>query len=249
MKKILFILTITILCPHSSILQAQKLDEILREHSKVMGYDKLKEVKTITIVGENYFGDRSMPFKTIFKFPSKYYNERDFMGRKMLQVMDGDKAWSLNPRNGMGDIKGSRLEMLKKNAVFGGLLYNWEEKGLKISLEGTEDFEGTEVLKLIVENTEGEISEIYLDADSYVTLKQTSIRVFEENEIRATKSFSNYQMIDGIAVAFNSVTTSDGQANSGGGGRRMGGGTSIIKSISFDNKVNDIIFTKPESIK
>ena len=249
MKKLLFILTITILCPHASILYAQDLDEILQEHAKVMGYDKLKDVKTITIVGENYFGDRTMPFKTIFKFPSKYYNERDFMGRKMLQIIDGDKAWSLNPRNGMGDITGSRLEMLKKNAVFGGLLYNWEEKGLKISLDGTEDYEGTEVLKLLVENPEGEVSEIYLDADSYITLKQTSIRVFEENEIRATKAFSNYQMIDGIAVAFNSVTTSDGQTSGGGGGRRMGGGTMVIKTIVFNAEVNDVIFVKPESVK
>jgi outer membrane lipoprotein-sorting protein len=248
MKKLSIILFVAFLCSVSLTLGAQTVDEILQAHSKVMGYDKLEVVKTISIVGDNHFGERSMPFKTIIKLPSKYYNERDFMGRKMIQVVNGEIAWTLHPMRGLNEVKGSQLEMLKRNAIFGGMLYHWKEKGLKVSLIGAEDFEGTEVLKLLVEDEQANISEIYLDAESYISLKQVTVRVLEENEIRATKVFSNYKMIDGIAVAFNSVTTSDGQAE-GRGGRRMGGGIMVIKSIEFNTEVDDSIFIKPESKK
>ncbi len=129
MKKIKIILVLFFLCSSAFVLQAQSLDEILQAHSEVMGFEKLMQVKTIIIEGESYFGERSMPFKTIIKKPSKYYTERDFMGRKMLQVLDGEIAWSTSPRDeGIRAITGPQLEMLKETADYGGILMNWKEK-------------------------------------------------------------------------------------------------------------------------
>lgn len=248
MKKLLIPIIFYFACFNTLALKAQSLDEILASHAEVMGFDKLMNVKTIIIEGSNYFGDRSMPFKTIIKKPSQYYSERDFNGQKMLQVLDGEKGWSQNPRNGITDLSGGRLEMLKNNAQFGGMLMNWKEKGLKVSLVGKEDFEGTEVIKLQVENKDGQISELYLDAESFITLKQVSKRTFQGNETTSTVVFSNYKIIDGIAVAFNTKTTSSGQAG-GRGGRGMGGGTMVIKTVEFNQDVDDSIFKKPDTSK
>ena len=247
MKKLVAPLLISFVCLLSFSLQSQNLDEILKSHTNAMGYEKLLEVKTINIVGESYLGERTMPFKTKIKRPDKYYNERDFMGRKLLQVFDGEKGWSLNPMNGLTQMFGKRLALLKKNADYGGILYRWEEKELKVSLIGTEDYEGTEVIRLKVEDKDGEVTDVYLDAESFVTLKQVTQRKLEENLITATIIFSNYKMIDGIAVAFNTETKSEGMGGGQGGGRRMGGGTKVIQSIEFDVEIEDSIFIKPKT--
>lgn len=237
MKKLLIPFIIYLFCIQGSTLKAQSLEEVLTSHAEAMGYEKLAEMKTINIIGESCFGVQTVPFKTIIKRPDKYYNERDFMGRKQLRVYDGEKAWSLNPMNGLSQIYGNQLKMLKKNMDFGGMLYKWEEKGLKVSLDGTADFEGSEVFKLKVENEDAEVSEIYLDAESFLTVKQVTQRKLQENIITAIVLYREYQMIEGIAVAFNTETKSD----------EMGGGVSVIKTIEFNQEVEDAVFTKPET--
>lgn len=224
--------------------QSQNLDEILKSHVEVMGYEKLAEIKTITIVGKRFFGERTVPFKTVIKRPNKYYSERSFRGRKTMQVCDGDKAWSLSPMSGVSHMYGKQLEMLKRNADFGGMLYQWKEKRLNITLDGREDFEGTELIKLKVESETGDVSEIFLDAESFITIKQVTKRTLQERNITATVIFSNYKMIEGVAVAFNTETTSDLPTEDG---RKLGGGVKVINTIEFNSEVDDSLFTKPET--
>ncbi len=243
MKKLIIPIILYFFINQGLHLNAQSLEEILASHAKAMGYEKLAEVKTINILGESYFEERTVPYKTIIKRPDKYYHERDFMGRKQLRVYDGETAWSLDPMNGLNQVYGNQLKMLKKNMDFGGMLYKWQEKGLKVSLDGKEEFEEREVFKLKVEDEEGEVSEIYLDVESFLTLKQETQRKFQENVITAIILYSEYQMIEGIAVACKTETRSDGMS----GDRGMGGGISVIKSIEFNQEVEDTVFTKPET--
>ncbi len=244
MKKTFILVMISFTCFMGVNLKAQSLAEILSAHTKVMGYEKLAAVKTIIITGDRHFGEHTVPFKTIIKNPNKYYNERSFRGRKTMQVYDGDKAWALSPMSGVSQIYGKQLKMLKQNADIGGLLYQWKENGLKVSLNGNEAFDGKNLIKLKVENIAGEISEIYLDAESFMTIKQITKRTFQDKIITVTVVFSNYKIIDGIAVAFNTETTSDTLAEDG---RGMGEGTKVIKSVEFNKEVDDAIFAKPET--
>lgn len=229
---------------------AQSIDEVLEAHNEIMGYENLAEVNTITIVGKSYFGDRSMPFTTIIKKPSQYFSERDLMGRKMIQAMDGDVAWSANPRDGgINDITGDQLARLKQSMEFGSVLMNWKEKGFELSNEGTEDFEGTEVIKLKLTNSNGRLVYAYLDSEAFVLLKETSVRIVDGNEVKSTTIFSNYKMIDDIAVAFSRESSSEGQGG-GGQGRSGGGmrrGNQVYTSVEFNKEVDDSIFKKPKN--
>ncbi len=242
MKKIFIIVMVSFVCFVSINLNAQSLEEILSAHTKVMGYEKLTAIKTITITGESYFVEYTVPFKTIIKNPNKYYNERSYRGRKTMQVYDGEKAWSLSPMSGVTQIYGQQLTMLKQNANLGGMLYKWEENGLNISLMDKEVIEEKTLLKLKVENKEGEVSEIYLDAESFMTIKQVTKRIFKEKIITVTVTYSDYQIVDGIAVAFKTETISDAMAEDG---REMGGGTKVITSVDFNKEVDDTVFAKP----
>lgn len=249
MKKIKTAFLLSIMLVFAITIHAQTIDEILEAHNAVMGYEILAEVSTITIIGESYFGDRSFPFKTIIKKPAQYFNERDLMGRKMIQAMDGEVAWSTNPRDGsLRDITGEQLARLKKSMEFGGVLMNWKENGFELTNEGIEDFEGTEVIKLKLTHPDNRLVYAYLDSEAFVLLKEMSVRLMEGNEIKTTTIFSNYRMIDDIAVAFSRESSSEGQG--GGQGRRGGGmrgGNQVYTSVEFNKEVDDSIFKKPKN--
>ena len=243
MKRVLFLI-ICSFCFHFISLNAQSLDEILKFHSKAMGYEKLKEINTITISGVNHLGEEIIPFKTMIKKPSKYYHERVFMGRKMIKVLDGDKAWSMNPMNGITDLYGSQLELLKESCEYGGLLFKREEKGLSVILEGSEYIEEKKVFVLKVTDKDSLMTDVYIDPESYYIIKQVTKREFQGDSILATVLFSNYRIFDGIAVAYNTETISDKEV-SGNGGHRMGGGMMEIKKIEFNKPIDESIFVKP----
>lgn len=243
--KRLFFLTIIFFCFHFISLQAQNLEEILKSHSKVMGFEKLKGIETIMIAGENYLGTQKIPFKTIIKKPSKYYHERIFMGNEWIQVLDEDKAWSLNPMNGITDIYGSQLAILKKSREYGGLLFKKEEKGLTVILEGSELINEMMAFKLKVIDKDSLITDVFMDAKSFYIIKQSTKRVFQGDTITATFLFSNYRVIDGIAVAFKAETISDKLVDEDES-RNLGGGVMEIKSIEFNKTIDASIFVKPK---
>ncbi|PKP35871.1 MAG: hypothetical protein CVU00_00055 [Bacteroidetes bacterium HGW-Bacteroidetes-17] len=243
--KRLFFLIIIFFCLYFISLQAQNLEEILKSHSKVMGFEKLKGIETITIIGENYLGTQKIPFKTIIKKPSKYYHERIFMGNEWIQVLDEDKAWSLNPMNGISDIYGSQLAILKKSREYGGILFKKEEKGLSVILDGTELIEEKKVFKLKVTDQDTLITDVLMDAKSFYIIKQSTKRVFQGDTITATILFSNYRVIDGIAVAFKTETISDKLIDEDES-RKLGGGVMEIKSIEFNKPIDESIFIKPK---
>jgi hypothetical protein len=52
-------------------------------------------------------------------------------------------------------------------------------------------------------------------------------------------------MVEGIAVAFNSETTSSGGGGQDRGGRGMGG-TQVIEKVEFNKPIDEALFKKPE---
>ncbi len=224
---------------------AQSLEEILKNHAEIMGFDKLKSAKTMIITGKSQRGGNANPFTIYIKGEKSRY-ESDFMGNKMIRVFDGETGWMTDPRDGsIRDLEGRQLRMMGQATQLGGILYNWKEKDLKVELEGKENFEGTDVFKLKITREDGVVTYAYLDCESYVLLKQTSVRVFQGNEFESTTLFSNYQMIEGVAVAFNSETVSSGSGGQGRGGRGMGG-AEVIEKVEFNKPIDDSLFKKPE---
>ncbi len=224
---------------------AQSLEEILKNHAEIMGFDKLASQKTMIITGKSQRGGNDSPFTIYIKGKKSRY-ESDFMGNKMIRVFDGSTGWMTNPRDGsIRELEGRMLQQMSQATQLGGILYQWKEKNFKIELEGKEKFEGTDVFKLKVTREDDVVTYAYLDCESYVLLKQTSLRVFQGNEFESNTLFSNYQMVEGVAVAFNSETTSSGSGGPGRGGRGMGG-AEVIEKVEFNKPIDDALFKKPE---
>jgi outer membrane lipoprotein-sorting protein len=246
MNKILILLIgISIMFTSGVISSAQSLEEILARHYEAMGKTKLDQVKTIIIHGNNLRMGQEMPYQTWIEYPDKFRTESSMMDRKMIQVINGDKAWGTNPRLGeVEDITGPRLQQTQERMQFGSALLHYNKDTQKLEYLGKEDLEGTDVYVLKLTNTDGNTVTSYLDAESYVLLKSKATRSFQGNQGTISTEYSNYRMVDGIAVAFSIRTEREGMQ--GPGGRPGGmGGDQTIESIEFNKPIDPALFEKP----
>jgi hypothetical protein len=100
----------------------------------------------------------------------------------------------------------------KEQADVTGDLFNYKEKGSTVELIDKEDMEGTEVYKLKVTKKTGDVNYVFLDASSYIMLKQTNVIKMADKEIKTTTIMSNFQEIEGYKFPFTmEVRQGDGE--------------------------------------
>lgn len=223
-----------------SMLYAQDVNEVLESHYKAINQEAVSKLKTMHIIGKSGRMGQEFDFQIWQKRPDKYRMEVNIQGQKMIQVFDGEKAYLVAPWTGsqapqeMGETE---TEQMKEQADMDGDLWNWKEKGSTISLEESEDFEGTEVFVLKVVKKNGNEKIYYLDADSYLPIKAESKVMMQGAEVKMEAYMSNYKEVDGIITPFYIENRMDDQVMS----------TITMEEIIFDSEVSDDLFTKPSN--
>ncbi|MCD4791961.1 MAG: hypothetical protein K8R54_01915 [Bacteroidales bacterium] len=252
MKKIAS-LTIVFLVLISTSLKSQDLTlkEILDNHFKVMGTEKLIEVNTMIAEGTVNAQGMEMPFVMKIKRPGKARNEVTIQGSQMIQVYNGEIGWMIAPWLGTDepqDMGNDEVDQLKEQADFEGKLWNWKEKVDTLLLVGKEDMEGTEVYKLkMVEKPEeneddeaqeekkGDVRYIYMDAENFVILKIQFKKTIQGTEMEIESFQSNYKEVEGIIMPFSMET-------------KMGGKSVnqiTIDTFKLNEEIDDSEFEKP----
>lgn len=240
------VLTMLVLTGMFSLVAAQDLDQILSLHARTMGYGKLTSVKTMKISGKTLRGSNDVPF-TIYVKGDKFRYESDFMGRKMVQVYDGNEGWMISPRSGEVQQMPERMvPMLRQRTGVLNPLVNWKEIKQSLTLEGKVDFEGTTVYKIKYTRQDGSVSRYFIDTENYVLLKETNELRFNGNTMMRSVLYSDYKPVDGILVAFSRRNVSEGGPAGQGGrpGGMRGGGETRYDKVEFNVPVDDTLFTK-----
>ena len=246
MKKLkLLVPSLCVLFLFSSMLSCQDitLDEILDNHFETIGQAKLDEVQTMIIKGKTSGRQGDNPFTIYLKRPNKMRNESTMMGMEIIRGFDGENNWIKRPEGqgqgrggGFGGSRGGGGRMGQAGTeYFGSQLYNWKDKGFKLEYSGTETMEGTEVYKLKLTDDNDRITNFFLDAESFVILKTTSVFQRMDMEMEIATYYSNYKIFDGIAFACSRETVM---------GER-GGSTQTIESIEIDVEIDDSLFEDP----
>ena len=246
MKKMkLLVPSLCVLFLFSSMVSCQNitLDEILDNHFETIGQAALDNVQTMIIKGKSSGRQGDNPFTIHLKRPNKTRNESNMMGMNIVRGFDGENSWVLRPEGqgqgrggGMGGGRGGGGRMGQGDTrYFGSQLYNWKDKGFKLVYSGTVNMEGTEVYKLKLTDDNDRVTNFFLDAESFVILKTTSVFQRQEMSMEIATYYSNYEIIDGIAFAFSTETVM---------GER-GGSTQTIESIELDVEIEDSMFEDP----
>lgn len=237
MKKIGFFLCLLLLYS-GSMLQAQTLDDILKEHFAAMGQDYLLKVNTQKYTGKLLQSGIEIPFIQMAKRPDKIRAEGTFQGLTFVQTYNGKEGWNLNPFTGVTDpqpFSEDDLKSMRYQADLDGMLWNWKEKGHTVTSDGKEDIEGTSCYKIKLVTKEGDTFTYYIDSDSYVLIRSNSKIKVMGNETESDNYYSNYMQVDGIAVPGKSETRMNGQLAV----------TIIVEKVDLNTELADTLFEKP----
>ena len=219
-------------------LPAQSVEEILKEHFSAIGQDNMLKLNTQRLSGKMVQSGLEIPFIQMGKRPAKVRVEGTFQDLTFIQTFNGKEGWSINPFAGVTDPQQMTEDDLKGmhyQADMDGMLWNWNEKGYTVTFDGKEDMEGTSCFKLRLDTKEGDTCTYYIDSDSYIMLRTNTKMKIMGNETESDTYFSNYTMIEGIAVPGKIDTKMKGQLM----------GTLVIEKVEMNIELDDALFEKP----
>lgn len=238
MRKISFIILFSILTV--SVCTCQTLDEVIGKYvNAVGGTDKIKSVKTVKISGHFVQGSTNIPYVQYIKVPNKNKIEITRQGLTMQTAYDGSTAWRLNPFRGVKipeKLTAEETKDLKKDADFEGGLINYDSKGSKAEYLGTDDFEGSDVHKIKLTDSDGEATTYYIDKVTNLILKESVKRKMKEKEQKTDTYYAAYKSVDGYILPF-SIEVDTGTGNT----QKI-----IIDKVEFNIPIQDEIFDMPE---
>jgi outer membrane lipoprotein-sorting protein len=208
MKKLVFVLTGLIAV---AVVNAQSLDEIVKNYSSAMKSDKLASVTSIKITGKMSTMGMEMPMVMFMKNPNKIKVTYSFNGQDIVSVFDGEKGYMINPMMGSSDpveLTGDQLKQVQNNSAFSNELLNYFKNG-QLTLEGQENVNDKPAFKLkVIEGT----SPVYmfLDKESYLLVK-TSTTVDQMGTSTNVDSYmTDYVDIDGVVMPKKTTAMANG---------------------------------------
>ncbi len=237
MKKIVLLLPALLLMAGSPLI-SQSLDDVLKEHFAATGQDNLLKVNSQKVTGLMIQSGIEIPFIQYSKRPGKVRLEATFQGLTLIQTFNGTEGWMINPFAGVTTpqpMTEDQLRSIRYQADTDGMLWNWKDKGYQVTLEGQEDMEGTSCYKIKLVTEPGDIFTFYVDADSYVMLRQNTKMMVMGNESENDTYFSNYMMVDGITMPGKVESKMNGQLVM----------TLTFDKVEFNPELDDALFEKP----
>ncbi|HLG35516.1 MAG TPA: outer membrane lipoprotein-sorting protein [Bacteroidia bacterium] len=242
MKTILRITFLFLLA--TGIASAQTVDEVISKHIAAMGgKEKLAALQTAKITSSLDMQGMKLPIIVTVVNNKSVRSELTFQGMTQVSAMTGGSGWYISPFQGKTEPEKMNEEMLresKEQTDLSGPLFNYKEKGNAVELTGKEEMEGTDVFKLKVTLKSGNVVYQYLDATSYLMLKETKKQKFEDKEIESETLYSNYKMVDGINYAYAIEIRQVGESS---------GQTMTVENVELNLKVDESIFAMPEAKK
>lgn len=213
MKKIT-ISIVAVLFLSTAFVSAQNLDKVLKNYFEVMGQETLLASKSLQSTGKMITQGLEIPFIQYAQVPNKFRLEATFQDMTLIQIYNGEEGWILNPFIGGTDFQAMSEDELKAfeiQADYEGMLWNWKDKGYKLTLEENEEVEGVDcyVIKVLTESEDAYI--YFIDTENYVTIKMTSKVTMQGQSVESDTFMSNYQEGDGFIFPGKVVTKLNGQ--------------------------------------
>src|SRR5215813_2335819 len=194
--------------------RAATLEDILAKNLAARGGEaKLREIKTLRLTGRLVFGGGTFSVEAAWGQIRKrgaggtdqVRSELTLQGLTQIQAFDGREGWNISPFQGRREPEKAsedQARSLAQRAEFDGPLIGWRDKGHRIEYLGTEDVDGTPAIKLRVTRKDGDLQYVYLDPDSYLEIRITTVRKIRGTERITETDLGGYQQVDGVWFPF-----------------------------------------------
>jgi outer membrane lipoprotein-sorting protein len=189
------------------VLSGQTADEIIAKNEQARGgLDKIKAVQSIRSTATmSMGGGMEAPGSLVQKRPDMARLEFTVQGLTAIQAYDGKDAWQIMPFMGKKDpelMSADDKKDMEENADIDGPLVDYKSKGNKVELLGKDKVEGTDAYKLKATLKNGDVMIIYLDADSFLEIKEETKRMVRGSEQEIESSMGDYKEVNGLMFPF-----------------------------------------------
>lgn len=201
-----------------SFASAQTVKEVLDMHYEAIGgKDNFDAIKSWHLVGKSKLSTNEPgDFQFIYVRPSQIKIRTIIDTFKIIQSVNVDKGWQVNPASGIKDPipmkENEVLQILGQKALVLGPFYDYKEKGATITYGGvvTRDSIDYKVLRLQTKNN-GPKSTIYLnDSTNLIHVIETET-VNGGMAMNIVNVISNYNEVDGFMLPFSFVSNINGK--------------------------------------
>lgn len=229
--------------------QAQTADEILENYfENIGGIDNWRAVNGMRMTAKVNQGGMEIPIEIVQLKDGRQMTVITFQGKQIKQgVFDGEVLWSTNFMTQKAEKSDAEsTENFKKETNdFPDAFMDYKDKGYTVELMGKEEFNGTECFKikltkepLTVDGVEVEdVSYYFFETENYVPIAvQSEIKQGQGKGMISEITFSDYQEVDGLFVAFTITQGIKGQP----------GQPVTMETIEMNPTVDDSEFVYPE---
>ncbi len=196
------IMVVIVLAAFSTLIQAQNIESVIKNHLKAVNQEKLSKIKTRSIKGVFYQSGVEVGLlinqKRGFKIKQVFtYNENTH-----TVVFNKDKGWELNQFAGHTEpqeLIGEQITSTKISSDIDSKIATYLKLKATYELGDTETIEGEKyyVIKFNIPNYGEE--HVWIDTSDYTIMKSKDIKT------GIVKYYSNYKKIDGILIPFETM--------------------------------------------
>jgi len=241
MSKLASVLTLMMLA--AGALRADSADEIVAQHLAARGGEaRIRSVRSLRFSGtisSPHGGD--IPLRFEWRRPDAVRIEATIQGMTMIQAFDGERGWLVMPMMGSDapqQASEEDLGRLRRSAEFDGPLLDAAARGIRVELVGRESFEGTPADHLRVTRPDGEVVDLFLDAESHLLICESGTSVERGFEARYSVTFGDFREVDGLVVPFERARRVEGMPAAQ---------VTSVDSLELDVELPDERFAMPAS--
>ncbi len=223
------------------VMWAQTADEIIAKNVQARGgMDKLKSVQSMKATATMAMGPgMEAPGVLLQKRGNLARLEFTIQGLTAVQAYDGKSAWQIMPFTGKKDpelMSADEAKEVEEMADIDGPLVDYKSKGHQVEFLGKEKIEGTDAYKLKLSLKNGDVVTVYIDADSFLEIKDETKRTVRGTEQVVESSIGDYKEVNGIILPFAVESGVKGSAEK----QKL-----TISKIELNVPIDDSIFKMP----
>ena len=183
-----------------------------------------------------------LPFTLYMKRGRKSRIELEFAGKKPVQVFDGTNGWKYRPFLNREDVEPFTNDELKaesQKSDLDGPLVDYAAKGMKVESAGVEKVEGRDTYKLKLTSKSGDVQYVWVDAQTFLDVRVSGTPRRMDGRMHNVYVYQrDFKTVHGLVFPHVLETAVDGYRET----HKM-----IIESLVVNPKLDDSLFTKPQS--
>jgi len=145
------------------------------------------------------------------KEPNKMRMDMDVMGMTVTTCFDGEKGWMINPQTGgVEELSEKQSQSMRVQGLGYGAFLNPDKLGITYTLKGREKVGEKDCWVLEQSFKDGLQSTLYIDASSFLTLKNRTKADLNGVEVEAETLFEDFKTVGGILIAHRMIVHQGG---------------------------------------